>query len=283
MFRPPDPTGIAICQNSTNTLSARLLVADRAGYVLRLRANLLGSVEKWGTPGHGKGEYSRPSGVAVDNRNGNIFVSNSGNHRIEKLRSDGNRILTAGKPGSAGTGEAEFNLPTAIALDPTKRDVFVSDTGNNRIQKLTNECRFILQMHGIWSMGIAVDLNSNVYISDTNNHKIQKRTSDLQQIITEWGQYGSGNGEFNQPYGIAVDYKNDVFVADRLNHRVQRFSADGTHINNLVTSGPGNAEFRSPFGVVIDYNTGSVYVSDDGYNSIQVFTKDGIFIDKKVL
>ncbi len=57
--------------------------------------------------------------------------------------------------------------------------------------------------------GYCCRFEQNVYISDTNNHKIQKRTSDLQQIITEWGQYGSGNGEFNQPYGIAVDYKND--------------------------------------------------------------------------
>lgn len=104
----------------------------------------------------------------------------------------------------------------------------------------------------------------------------------MQQIITEWGQYGSGNGEFNQPYGIAADLNNDIFVADRLNHRVQRFNADGTHINNIGTS--GNAEFRSPFGVVaIDSSYNSVYVSDDGYNSIQTFTKDGVFIKKWVL
>jgi DNA-binding beta-propeller fold protein YncE len=282
MFRPPDPTGIAIHQNAINPFNGKLLVADRSGYVLRLRVTLLGSLEKLGTPGHGKGEFSRPNGVAVDVRNGNIFVSNTGNNRIEKLSASGSQIL-AGKPGSAGTGQAEFNLPTAITLDPTKRDIFVSDTGNSRIQKLTNEGKFILELNGIWSMGIAVDLHRNVYISDTNNHKIQKRTSDLQQVITVWRQYGSGNGEFNQPYGIAVDFKNDVFVADRLNHRVQRFSSDGTHINNLVTGGPGNAEFRSPFGVAIDDNTNSVYVSDDGYNSIQVFTKSGSFIKKRIL
>lgn len=168
MFRPPDPTGIAL-----DNPNGRLLIADRAGYVLRLKiSNPLAPVNKWGTPGHGKGMYSHPNGIALDYSNGNIFVSNSGNHRIEKLRPDGSRILTAGKPGSAGTGEAEFNFPTAIALDPTKRDVFVSDTGNNRIQKLTNECAFILQLSGIWSMGIAVDSNGYVYTSDTNNHKI---------------------------------------------------------------------------------------------------------------
>jgi tripartite motif-containing protein 71 len=280
MFRPPDPTGIALSPDHTNNLGGSLLIADRAGYVLKLKSNLTGTVNKGGTPGHGKGMYSRPSGITIDYSNGNIFVSNSGNHRIEKLTSDGARILTAGKPGSAGTGEAEFNFPTAIALDPTKRDVFVSDTGNNRIQKLTNECAFILQLHGIWSMGIAVDSNGNVYISDTNNHKIQKRTSDLQQIITEWGQYGSGNGEFNHPHGIAVDSKY-VFIADRSNHRVQRFGLDGTHVNNIVTG--GNAEFRSSFGVAIDSYTNSVYVSDDGYNSIQIFTKEGVFIKKRVL
>jgi DNA-binding beta-propeller fold protein YncE len=280
----PDPTGIGIYHNDNSPFSGRMFIADRVGYVLKLNSNLIGTVERWFTPGHGKGEYYRPSGIAIDSQNGNIFVSNSGNHRIEKLRSNGTHIVTAGKSGSSGSGPGEFNLPTAIALDPVKGDVFVCDTGNNRIQKLTNDCEFILELNGLQSMGIAVDANSNVYISDTNNHKIQKRTSDLQHLIAEWGQYGSGDYEFNLPYGIAADSNNNVFVADRLNHRVQIFNVNGSNINhtNSIITG-GSAQFRTPFDVTIDYITESVYVSDDGYNSIQEFTKSGMFLKKKLL
>ncbi len=87
------------------------------------------------------------------------------------------------KWGSQGLGNGQFNTPYGIATD-RHENVYVADTGNNRIQKFDNQGNF----------------------------------------ITKWGSQGSGNGQFNVPYGIAVDNYCNVFVADVENHRIQKFS-----------------------------------------------------------
>jgi DNA-binding beta-propeller fold protein YncE len=41
--------------------------------------------------------------------------------------------------------------------------------------------------------------------------------------LTQWGTFGTGNGQFNQPTGVAVDGSGNVYVADPGNHRIQKF------------------------------------------------------------
>ncbi|MDQ3971534.1 MAG: 6-bladed beta-propeller, partial [Thermoproteota archaeon] len=50
--------------------------------------------------------------------------------------------------------------------------------------------------------GVAVDSSDNVYVVDTKNFRIQKLSSDG-KFITQWGTEGTGNGEFTKPHSIA--------------------------------------------------------------------------------
>ena len=86
---------------------------------------------KWGTPtGSGNGELIQPSGVATDG-SGNVYVADTGDHRIQKFDASGVFLATWG---SHGTGNGQFDSPTGVATDGSG-NVYVADTRNHRIQK----------------------------------------------------------------------------------------------------------------------------------------------------
>src|SRR5688572_22019759 len=60
----------------------------------------------------------------------------------------------------------------------------------------------------------AVDASGNIYVTDNGNDRVQKFNASG-DFITMWGASGSGNGEFNNPTGIAVDSNGDVYVCDQ--------------------------------------------------------------------
>ena len=142
--------------------------------------------------------------------------------------------------GSPGSGNGQFNSPSGIDLD-FKGNVYVVDTGNNRIQKLN-----------------AID----------------------GKFITKWGSSGSGPGQFNSPIEAAIDEgRGRIYVTDGANARVQEFNAtDGKFITKWGSSGSGPGQFNYPTGIAVDPKTGNVYVSDTGNNRIDKFTPDGKFI-----
>jgi tripartite motif-containing protein 71 len=76
---------------------------------------------------------------------------------------------------------------------------------------------------------VAVDSSGNVYVADTNNHRIQKFTS-TGQFITEWGSYGTADGQFNRTGGLATDSS----VTDSNNNNVQKFNSTGQFITKLT-------------------------------------------------
>ena len=80
------------------------------------------------------GKFKKPGGVAVDAA-GNVYVADTGNHRIQKFTSNG--VLLA-KWGKEGSGNCEFRSPEGVAVDASG-NVYVADTGNHRIQKF---CRW---------------------------------------------------------------------------------------------------------------------------------------------
>src|ERR1035437_4048861 len=103
----------------------------------------------------------------------------------------------------------------------------------------------------IHASGIAVDSFGNVYVADSGNNRIQKFDSSY-TYLTHLGTLGSGNGQFNNASGIAVDSLGNVYVADSGNNRIQKFGSSGKYLLQWGTPGSGNGQFNNPSGIAVD-------------------------------
>lgn len=138
----------------------------------------------------------------------------------------------------------------------------------------SGEFNFNQKLHGGALPGVAVT-TSLVYIADGNNHRIQ--VFDFQgNYISQWGSYGTDDGQFNVPSGIALGSNGLVYVVDHGNNRIQSFDSNGNFIRKWGNSGSQSGEFSSPQGIACA-NDGYVYVVDSGNSRIQVFNSEGIF------
>ena len=237
--------------------------------------------DSWGKKGSGQGEFNLPSGVTADT-NGNIFISDSLNHRIQKFSRDGSYLTSWG---SEGQDEGQFNGTTGVASD-SSGNVLVVDTLNNRIQKFSSDGTFLSSFgqsgnaDGQFSypLGIVVDNQGNIYISDSGNNRIQKLSSSG-SFIQQIGSGGTGEGMFSYPTGIAVDQENNIYVLDSGEKvgRVQKFSSEGTYLTQWGTFGKQTGQFIMPVGIATD-SQNNVYIADTGNDRVQVFTSSGEFL-----
>ncbi|MBF0202543.1 MAG: hypothetical protein HQK66_14795, partial [Desulfamplus sp.] len=128
---------------------------------------------------------------------------------------------------------------------------------------------------------VATTLSGNILVADSENHRIVKLNPDG-QLITTWGRYGDGDGEFNLPSSVAVDLDGNVYVlgASMGKARIQKFDSHGIFILEWGQSGDGNGEFSfvsSRSHVAISPGN-IVYITDTANNRIQKFTSNGNFI-----
>lgn len=232
-----------------------------------------------GSVGRGDGQLVFPGGVASDAA-GDVFVADTGNHRVQRFGPDGAYL---GRFGGAGSGDGQFQFPSSLAIDAAGH-LYVVDQMNNRIEKFTHDGVYELKWGSAGSgpgqfnsaQGIALAPDGSVYVADSGNHRVQ-RFNAAGTFLQQWGGQGSGNGQFATPYGIAVDQLGSVYVADSGNHRVQRFSAEGEFLGKWGAPGDGPGQFDFPDGIAVD-GAGDVFVADSRNNRVQKFTGTGAFV-----
>jgi DNA-binding beta-propeller fold protein YncE len=207
-----------------------------------------GTIAVFGESGSGEGQFSAPSGIAVNQGSGQVYVVDAGNDRVQRFDEDGGFLGAFGGPGTA-EGEFSFNFSfTGVAVAPDG-SVYVADSGNNRVQKFTEDGTFV-SMFG-WDVD-----PSNVGV------EFETCTSGCQAGLGE----GAENGQLYNPIGVAINPTDGhIYVADQYNSRVQRFDASGTYMSQFSAN--------SPQSIAVD-STGAVYVVEQ-FGSLLKFDPDG--------
>jgi DNA-binding beta-propeller fold protein YncE len=228
----------------------------------------------FGGTGSADGQIQTPTGVAVD-AGGNVYVAEGNGNRVSKFDNNGVFVM---KFGSGGSSPGQFITPTGIAVD-SAGNIYVSDLNDptNRVQKFNSSGGFISTVGSglLGPSGVAVDSLDNVYILDGSNHRVRKYSSTGTHI-TDFGGFGTGDGQFSTPQGIAIDSSDNVYIADTNNNRIQKLTSSGGFITKWGTAGSAPAEFSSPTGVSVS-PSGTVFVADNGNSRIESFTNTGTF------
>ena len=184
--------------------------------------------------------------------------------------------------GGFGTSESgKFNLPQQIAVDD-KRNIYVADTGNAKIQKFDNNGNFLLSWetnsfeNGKSSSPVGIVIyENNVYVVDEMQNIIQKFDNNG-NFVSKWGEFGAEDGQFNKPQGITIDSNGIIYVADSKNHRIQQFTTDGEFLSSFGKSGFGDGKLKIPVDVAV--HDDFIYVSDPGNYKIEKYSSDGVYL-----
>jgi sugar lactone lactonase YvrE len=165
-----DPGGLAI-----DTRNRLLYVADvELDQILVYDADTFKPIRKMGTTGKKHelttpGDFSKPTGVAVD-QEGNLYVADTYNNRIEIFDADGQFVSTFGK---AGDGPGYFARPKGVAIDGDGH-VWVADGQQDRVQVFTKEGQLLISLggHGLLPgqfqglVGITIDKRNRVFTTE---------------------------------------------------------------------------------------------------------------------
>ncbi len=111
-----------------------MVVTEERGNCLSIFSSSGEKLQTFGTRDSGQG-LNAPCGVAVDGE-GNILVTDSNNHRIQKFTAEGQFLTSVG---SEGNGFLQFNYPCGITFNATNDKVYVADVFNRRVQILNSD------------------------------------------------------------------------------------------------------------------------------------------------
>jgi uncharacterized protein (TIGR03437 family) len=242
-FRSGDPADLVIGQPNLRTAVA--------------------NVDTQGTPNPSRTSLSAPTGLAVNQSDGTLYVADSGNHRVLRFPrpvSQSGRISPDAVIGqvdftsaaSAAVNASSLNSPGGLALGPTG-NLFVADAGNNRVLE---------------------------YAAGAGSGATAIRVYGQPNMTTSSRQSQVSPQTLSAPQGVAVDQASNLYVADTAANRAvifpntQNAPLAGAAASFVIgqngfgtTAGSG---LKSPGGVAVDSN-GTIYVADTGDNRVLVY------------
>jgi len=171
-------------------------------------------------------ELDKPTGIAYSKITDQVWIIETGAHKISVFDSFGVFIKSIGQ---RGVGPGEFNFPTHLWIDD-KGIAYIVDAMNFRIQIFDEGGEYISAFGKAGDAtgslarpkGIATDSHGNIYVADALFSSIQIFSKEG-DFLYHFGSRGSEKGLFWMPAGIFIDKKDYIYVSDSYNNRVQVF------------------------------------------------------------
>jgi sugar lactone lactonase YvrE len=253
------PAGIAV-----DPVSGAIWISDKDNHVIRRmtpdgtvttiagQPGVAGSADAQGTAA----KFAFPRGLVVD-PGGAVYVADTQNQVIRRVTADGVAITYAGRMLADGSAngtltDARFRTPSDVALDASG-NLYVSDTGNDRIRKIANGMvtTFAESFDGPW--GLDVDPSGNVYVADHDDQRLRRVTpaGDVTTLTSD---------DLPSPSGLAFA-NGAVYVTDALNHALHRVDPATGAVTTVAGSVPMPGLFHLPYAVASDA-TGNTYVAN---------------------
>lgn len=263
----------------------------------------------WGVSGRGPGYFTRPRGVAFA-PDGGIAVADSFDERIGLFASDGTWAGLRGQV-SASTGFAteganpgQFDLPADVDYDAAG-DLWVADSGNDRVQELGPDGRVLNTWPVGAPLGIAAAPGGGAYVAGSRDGVVARIGADgslttvrsglahpaavavgpggaayvaddtsVRDVATGTAIAGpGGTTAWDHPAGLAVAQDGTLYVSERRpgtagGARVVRRDTDGATWDTVATEGAGPGQVVDPAGLALSADGGTLLVSDTGNNRV---------------
>lgn len=228
-------------------------------------------------------KLAAPTDVALD-AEGNLYIADSGNHRIRRVDRQGIITTVAGTGVSGFSGDggpataAKLRNPSAIALDAAG-NLYIGEAGNFRIRRVDRATGTITTIAGSGAYGfggdggpaisarfknisdLVIGPTGDIFVADSGNHRIRRISSD--GIITTV----AGRGDFNvsvaadlgdggpateaivrTPFGLALDAAGQLYIAENSSHRIRRVDGRGIITTVAGSGSPLEAGFAGDGG-----------------------------------
>ncbi len=235
----------------------------------------------WSTAGGYKPGFDEPSALAFD-PHGPVYVADTAFARVVRLWGEGEYLSELAGP--SDLGGAGLNDAQSVAVSPQTGDLYVADTGHNRVLVYSPNGSLLAKVGAGGGDGApgsgpgdfrgpqAVSVSpatGNVFVADTANNRVVE-LSPGGGFIGEFGQLGSGEGKLHTPTGVAVDAAGKVYVVDSSNNRIEVFTEAGQYLARWGLRGTHLGYLSQPSGDAVGCE-GSVYVADTNNNRVVRF------------
>lgn len=221
---------------------------------------------KFGEFGVMEGQFTEPSGVAVNAQN-DIIVADTNNHRIQIFDKEGRFKFQFGE---CGKRDGQLLYPNRVAVVRTSGDIIVTERSPTHQIQIYNQYGQFVRKFGANILqhprGVTVDNKGRIVVVEC---KVM-RVIIFDQTGSVLQKFGcSKHLEF--PNGVVVNDKQEIFISDNRAHCVKVFSYEGVYLRQIGGEGITNY----PIGVGINGN-GEILIADNHNNfNLTIFTQDG--------
>ena len=245
-----------------------------------------------GTLGVGRGEFSDPWGVVVEQRSGNIYVADQYNNRVEVFNGEAEYLSEFGSDkmksplciaiykdrvfvtqneggcllvydlngqfikqvGTPGNKEGQFTNPYGIAINNTNGDIYVCDYSNHRIQIFSNDYSYRSQFgKSILKYPTDIQLTRDViFVLSNHNPFLYTFNYNLTQLANS--VCDSIRKHLKCPHSFFIDGNDNFIVSDYSNNNIVIFNNTGQLLHTLTDS------VSRPIGVCLNSNGGIIVV-----------------------